>query len=261
MRKFNPLILLCLLIVTISGCASSENSIISMSLDGAVITEAPVIDETTRTIFVTVEPVDLSTITPTFELSANAEIGTLTLEDGQPCTCTVIAADGTASEWTITVTVEPGISFISDEIRKTFRGGVVDSADSINNEAYGNGVPSLSVCTTGQSGDMGLGFSEYYDLASDENNEVEILSLNLTNSSEQLISGFHWIVSSTSGFNGTINVEKTHTGDIGDWVIGTFFGSANGYVDGEMSGDIIRIDDGFFKLLRIADDSGTAYLF
>ena len=144
MKKAIYLLLAAAAVVIFAGCASSENSIISISFDGVgIVEESLVIDETTRTVSAIIEPVDISTIKPIFELSSNAVIGDVSLVDGDDCTCTVTAEDGTTSEWTVTVTVQPGVSFIYDGAFESFACGVLDSSDSDASEAYGDGVPLL----------------------------------------------------------------------------------------------------------------------
>lgn len=241
--------------VLFSGCASGENSIISMDLGGAVIVEdSLVIDETARTITAAIEPVDISNIIPAFELSANAAIGDITLEDGVASACTVTAEDGTTSEWVVTVTVKPGVSFTYDGVFESFVYGVLDSSDSDASDDYGNGVPSYSACTTGQSGDIVLAFREEYDLTEDKVTDSEWLIMMLSNESTTT-SALSWTNSFTFAAEGYIIENTDSLGNVGDFVTGTFLGTLE-----DAEGETVTITDGFYKLLRIADDSGTIYL-
>ena len=249
MKKISYLFLAAIAALIFAGCASGESSIISMDLDGAVLSGEPVIDAAARTVTATVEPVDLSAITPSFELSSNASIGELTLQDGEACTCTVTAEDGSTSEWTITVTVQPGISFYYDGTYKSFLFGVAD-------ENLGDGVPYCIFCTTGQRGDWCYGYSKEWVTGESVYNNTEMFILMLSNSSSKPVNALQWNFSSTSYIAGYIAADRIYNGEVGDWIIGSF----DNFLIAMSEDPAVTFDtiDGFFKVLRIADDTDAS---
>lgn len=90
---------------------SGENKLLSFSITGQL--SAPVIDEATHKITVTVMPIaNVSALSCSFSVSAGALVtfnnvrpaaNTATIDFSNPVTLNILAADGNTSAWTITV--------------------------------------------------------------------------------------------------------------------------------------------------------------
>ncbi|MBI9108574.1 MAG: hypothetical protein JEZ04_17655 [Spirochaetales bacterium] len=259
MKKLMPLVLIVLFILAVSGCASNENSIISITLDGAVLIGEPVIDEAAKTITASIEPADLSTITPTFVLSSNAEAGEITLEDGEACICTVTAEDMTSSEWTITVTVQPGASFVYEDTSISFLHGCINSLDGDLNNNYGDGVPYAIDYENEQSSFTGAcAYKKVWDYSTEETPTSENMSLQFSNAGI----GFFGYIDPTGSENitffgpGTLDVISF--GKIGEYITGTFSGTYEKRVGSDTEPTTtVKITEGFFKVLRLQDNLST----
>ena len=138
-------IVLVSLIVT--GCflfGPSDASIVSLSLG-----ELPVevsIDPSTRTVVAIAPPVDLALVKPTIGVSPGATlVGATSFADGVPAKVTVSPSFGRTVDWTVTVNVNPGVSFLLDGVRVTLLAGYTDSSDPERAVVWGSGMPGGSV--------------------------------------------------------------------------------------------------------------------
>ncbi len=121
---------------------SSEADIVS--LVSPYIVGEPQIDSENRTISLTVEPMDLSLFKPVFSLSEGAVLTSpASIEDGIPADFQVTAEKGNTAVWTVTVTVEYGISFTIGGEKIVLTGGMMHSGDEAINIALGEGIPGI----------------------------------------------------------------------------------------------------------------------
>ena len=156
------LITIVIAVIAITGCSlfgSAEAAIISFSVEGIVGTAE--IDPVTHSVTVTVEPMDISSIDPVITVSEKALLTEPeSIEDGVAATYTVTAENGDVVEWTVTVNVQYGISFVLDGTKVIFTHGFKDSSDSAANAAEGNGVPGIAVLSESSESYV---FEEVYD--------------------------------------------------------------------------------------------------
>ena len=128
----------------ISGFLGFDASIKGVTSD--CIVGDPVIDPDAKTVIVTVEPMDIAFFEPEFTLSDGAEITPPdNIADGEPAVFTVTSSNGTVVEWTVTVNVQYGVSFIIDGTKTILLGGYKHSTDSAFNTSCGNGVPGVMI--------------------------------------------------------------------------------------------------------------------
>lgn len=158
------LIIIVIAVVALSGCSlfgSDEASIVSFDVDGIV--GSADVDPVNLTVTVTVEPMDISSIEPEITVSEKALITEpSSIQDGVPATYIVTAENGDVVEWTVTVNVQYGVSFLLDGIKIILTGGWEYSDDATWNSYMGAGVPGIDV-DSGQS--LGYVYEERYDLA------------------------------------------------------------------------------------------------
>ena len=155
------------ILVTFSSCdlmtsifGSSEAAITAFT-EAGIIGE-PEIDVENATITLTVEPMDLSTFDPEITISESAVLTEPeSISDGVAATYTVTAENGDIVEWSVTVTVQYGVSFLVDGTKVVLTSGFEDSTDATTNAIVGNGVPGIDA-------DSGYSYSytleEVYDL-------------------------------------------------------------------------------------------------
>ena len=134
-----------------AGCEMADSSGSNLSTEAEIVSLAspyivgePRIDSENRTVSLTVEPMDLSLFDPVFSLSEGAVLTSpASLEDGVPAEFTVTAEKGNTVLWTVTVTVEYGISFTLGGERIVLTGGMMDSGDEETNADLGEGIPGI----------------------------------------------------------------------------------------------------------------------
>ncbi len=102
------------------------------------------IDNENRTVVITVEPMDISDISPDITISEGATItGPSSIEDGVAAVYTLTAENGDILEWEVTINVQYGVSFTVEGQKVVLTGGFKDSGDFTANEACGHGVPGI----------------------------------------------------------------------------------------------------------------------
>ena len=269
---FAALVLLTILVL-FTGCdfisqllASSEANIVSFSMDGIVGTAS--IDPVNHTVVVTAEPMDVSTVTPTVTVSESATLQTATLVDGQAATFRVTAEDGTVVTWLVTVNVQYGASFTyaSDPTHVVLTAGIIDSVDSSNNTAMGNGVP-LGLLSSGGSGDAGYAYAmrENYDWGTAESDPAEYVMLMFADAASGSYNGtesYFGYYRYVDGGSGDVALYSDSTDANGFQLAVSLFGAVGGDIVGTFSGTAYdatetahAITNGFFKVRRIADDA------
>ncbi|MDC7127109.1 MAG: hypothetical protein PQJ46_16195 [Spirochaetales bacterium] len=254
MKKITLLLLVALTTLALFSCASSDANITEMTLTGATLVGDPTIDSTNHTITATVKAVDLSTVTPSFSVSEGATAGDVTLTDGTEATCTVTAENGETVDWKITVTVNPGFTFIygSDSTKILFEEGII-SSDEATNTQYGAGLPLASYDTSDDITTSQI-FESDFDWDSDEeepdffvvifngNTTGEVSTLDIEGTVSEVM---FMIRSGMTGATCTI----TSYGNIGEYITGTF-----SCTEGFNDNDVINISNGFFKVLRLENN-------
>lgn len=145
--RIKVLVLSLAIVAALTGCdlwnsifGSSGASITSFTIDGIVGTAT--VDATQHTVVATVEPMDISALTPTVTVSAGATLTTAPVQDGVPVTFTVTAQNGTVTSWQVTVNVEYGTSFTVDGTTKVvMTHGYVDPSQTYSASLIGNDPP------------------------------------------------------------------------------------------------------------------------
>ena len=118
----------------------SDGEVISFTVDG-IVGDA-VINSVSKNINLTLEPMDISTIdNPTIITSEGATFQVPTLQDGVAVEFNVTAADGTVEVWSVTATVQFGISFDlnGEHIVSTF--GLADTTNIYTDTQLVNNKP------------------------------------------------------------------------------------------------------------------------
>ena len=127
-----------------SGTTTASSAALITAYASDYIVGTPEIDTANKTVAVTIVPMDISGFTPAVTVSEKATITPpSSIQDGVPAEYTVKAEDGTEVKWTVTVTVQYGITFSIDGTVTTLTGGFKNSGDTDEDEAYGSGVPGI----------------------------------------------------------------------------------------------------------------------
>jgi len=123
---------------------SSEAGIVSIDIDGLEATAS--IDSNAHTVTVTVPPMDITGLTVETAVSSGAELmESPALVDGETVTYVVEAEDGTKTEWSVTLHVQPGVSFTLAGEDYVFLYGVT-ADDTAAADKVGNGTPNIGTC-------------------------------------------------------------------------------------------------------------------
>jgi len=258
-------------LAALTGCefisqffASDQASIVSFSMDGIVGTAT--IDPDNRTVTLAVEPMDISTVTPTVTVSENATLQMATLVDGQAATFRVTAEDGTVVTWSVTVNVQYGMSFTyaSEPTHVVLTAGVVDSSDPSSNTVNGDGVPAGYAYVGGASDStFAYAMASNFDLAAAAGpplNYATVAFPGMTTGSFTGTESYFTYHRYVDGGAGDVYLESDYTADasfhlsvssfrdVGGDIVGIFYGSVN---DGMSAPHTLT--DGFFKVRRLAD--------
>jgi hypothetical protein len=270
MRRFLfPVIILAVL--SLSGCgwvlslfASGEAAIVEFSYEG--IDGTATVDPEARTVEITIPPINLASVTPVVEVTEGADLGPLpAFADGVPATVSITAENGDVVEWTVTVNLELGVSFLLNGERVIVQGGFT-STDPGTAEDYGNGVPPASVYSFGTGMDdiivPGSIISPPNAWNPDINERIELyVEIEVTGSNEYSTGDFYLyyeVDGDDDGIPEIYFVQESGTAtvneiaaEVGDIVSGVFAAAG---VNEMASGDLV-ITDGFFKVQRIVDDA------
>ena len=155
-RKFSVSVLMLAVLFIGSGCTlldsifgsgdttgdvqlSSDAHIVSFSLDGIV--GQAVIDPAGKTVRATVEPMDVSKLTPKITVSDKATLSASPgLVDGEPVEFVVTAENGDTSAWKVTVTAQHGITFKINSTKYTLIHGATDTTEGAT-YTFGDDTP------------------------------------------------------------------------------------------------------------------------
>jgi len=270
MKKSMYLLLALLPVFLFFGCPeappelSGDALIVSFDFDG--ITGEAVIDLENRTVTITTIPMDLSGIEPEISVSEGASLGEIpAFEDGVPADIIVTAEDGTVEEWTVTINVQRGISFLLDGTRVVLTAGLsgeyIGRAMSLS-RAIGAGEPG---CCYFDGYIDGFALNDVYDLDSEPLVE-EAVTIYADGESPDTYNDANCIVQYcldlepdgtyeidiNSNTAGTATVILNNSPAVGEDLYGSFSvaDTLNLVDDSDVS-----ISDGYFKLLRVDDES------
>jgi hypothetical protein len=141
-----------LLLASLTGCeflfGSDEAEITTFSVVGQ--TAPATIDTVNRSVVVTMEPADLSSLEVTVDISEGATLAGLpsAWSAGAAQDVTVTAENGDQAPWTITINVAYGIVFFYEGQRQFLTYGFVDSSDTYTSSQLADGLPALFADTT-----------------------------------------------------------------------------------------------------------------
>lgn len=264
-KRLVLLALSCALTLSLGGCFlfySSDADIVTFVLSG-LVAGTLTLDADARTVTATVEPMDISGLVPTVTVSDGAELTTQpALADGQPVTYVVTAENGDTASWTVTVTVQYGISYTQDGTRVVLTSGAVNGGSSGPTTAdLGNDVPWVSEYSLG-SGAVLVANTTTWDFAvspyppdSDWGYVQWQWTTAETGSFDETVATFAsgpagaQSFGAGSGTGGTFDLTVTAYGAIGEDAVGTFSGTII-----DLSDDTEHsLTDGFFKVIRIVD--------
>jgi hypothetical protein len=132
-RRYYPLVFIFSLAgLSLTSCLgewwappSSAAEVLSFQARGQV--GGAVINAASRSISLTLEPMDPADAAVSLTLSKGAECVPPLLKDGVSVLFTVTAEDGTQAAWTATATVQYGAAFTIDGIRRVLTAGLVDT--------------------------------------------------------------------------------------------------------------------------------------
>jgi len=264
MKRIAVLALALAALVGLGSCAlfkSGDAVILTFVLDGLV--GSATIDADAGTITATVEPMDLSAATPEVTVSEKAELTQHpALVEGEAVTYVVTAENGSTAEWTVTVTVQYGMSFSLDGTKVVLTAGIVNSADATLNEQYGNGVPLVTL--NGGNTLRAAALAEELDMA-DPPAATSTMALLMcgwetgdpgpgtfdetTASFGYMTTDYLAAAGASTATSTTLVAEITALGAVGGDVVGTFSGTAIDTNDATPA-----LTDGFLKARRVADD-------
>jgi hypothetical protein len=253
-------------LASLGGCGllnglfgSGEAAIVAFTMDGLV--GGAVIDPAARTVTATVEPMLVSGLTPTVTVSEEATLSTRpTLVDGEAVTYVVTAENGDEVPWTVTLTVQRGISFTYGSTKVVLTGGVVDSDDPENNAAWGAGVPPASYYPD-PGGTQGFVFDkpfEHGSLLVGEFARLVWFGEAATGVIDDVSAYFDYTVYGDPGVAISevvsaatlpLTVTVLQFGAVGGDIVGTLTGTVVSSSSGE-----VPLTAGFFKLLRVPDN-------
>ncbi len=148
MKYVSTVVLVALIGLAMSGCfppGASDAAILSFAFEGLSLTVE--IDPEARTVVVSSPPIDLSSISPTIEVTPDSSLtGPSELSDGDPAIYTLTDAGGESVEWTVTVNLERGMTFRLDGEWIVLLNGTDDVVDPIASghaDRWGNGSPNV----------------------------------------------------------------------------------------------------------------------
>jgi hypothetical protein len=265
MKRIAVLALAVAALVGLGSCAlfkSGDAAILTFVFDGLV--GSATIDADAGTITATVEPMDLSAATPEVTVSEKAELTQHpALVDGEAVTYVVTAENGSTAEWTVTVTVQYGMSFSLDGTKVVLTAGIVNSADATLNEQYGNGVPLAALNGGDTLGAVAL--AEQLDMAdppaAGAGTEASLMFAWAAGDPgpgtfDGTTAAFNYMTTDYLAAAGaftatptTLVAEITALGAVGGDVVGTFSGTVVDTNDATPA-----LTDGFLKARRVADD-------
>ena len=254
-------------VLLFSGCPASPTGAFIVSFDFDGIVGEAVIDTENRTVSITAVPVDLSVLVPEIVVSENAILGDLpAFEDGVPAVVGLTDQDGAVEEWTVTINLLRGISFLLDGVRVALTAGLTDTDPTPGRaEAVGDGVPGF--CVFSGDGDYldGFALNEVYDLfeapPAEEAGTIYVEGTSPDTYTGTSICFFHYCLD--SGLDGTYEIDiNTYENDeatvilknapaVGEDLYGSFFvpDATNGF-----DASSVVISEGFFKLRRVSND-------
>ena len=236
----------CDVVYSIPG--SDEAEILSFTMDGMVGTAT--IDSDKKTVALTVEPMDISSMEPEVTVSAGATLTTTNLVDGQAVFFKVIAENGAMVPWRIFIDVQYGISFTyaKNSQRVVLTNGVINSLDADDNLRVGDGLPSGSYASE-IYGTVAFAAEEDFDIglmSIPESYSVIQFEGSGTNEHNSVL----WIYTVEKGFlSYSISQDILRYDEAGGVVVGTFSGTAT-----NPNNTKYAITDGFFKVLRLDDN-------
>ena len=218
-----------------------------------------VIDATNHTVTATVQPMDISAVTPTVTVPQGATVTMSALKDGVAVPYTVTSKDGDAVTWNITVTVSFGIVFNYSLNQVMYTHGIIDSSSATNTVTYGSDTPS-GTYVTGYGSQL-FAMRDTYDVATMGGMQPPAYAMLMVTGDAQTgtfnstnglfmyydVSG-GISVQTQSILSFTITVQKY--GAVGSSIIGSF----SGWVLDSASTQH-QISGGFFKMKRLQDDT------
>jgi len=272
MKKCVYLLLALLPIFLFLGCPESppgdedllsgDALIVSFDFDG--ITGEAVIDLENRTVTITTIPMDLAGIEPAISISEGAVLGDIpTFEDGVPADILITAEDGTVEEWTVTINVQRGISFLLDGSRVVLTAGMTNFPPPVMSRSRALGAGEPGCCYFGTYID-GFALNEVYDYGIEPPvEEAATIATNgesagTYNNADCFVhycldlepDGFYEI--EINNDTGTSTVILNNSPAVGEDLYGSFsVADAVNLVDDSD----VSISSGYFKLLRVDDDS------
>jgi len=219
-----------------------------------------VIDATNNTVTATVQPMDISAVTPTVTVPQGATVTMSALKDGVAVPYTVTSKDGNAVTWNVTVTVSFGIVFNYGLYQVMYTHGVVDSSSATNTVTYGSDTPG-GVYVSTSSGSQLWAMKDTYDIYAMAGQQPPAYVMLIVPGNAQ--TGTFNSANSVFTYqdtSGSINVQTYASlsftitvvkfGAVGGSIIGSFYGLVQ---DSSGPGQH-QISGGFFKMKRLADD-------
>ncbi|TVQ28658.1 MAG: hypothetical protein EA382_01585 [Spirochaetaceae bacterium] len=239
----------------------------SLSIDGVSVDAT--IDRTARTVTAIVPPVDLARVQPAIGLSPGATlVGVPAFADGVPTSVAVSPTFGRPVNWSVTIHVSPGASFLFDGVRIVLTAGYTDSSDPEQAAAWGHGAPG------GSWSDNGFEFW-IYEMIDDLGSEDQTSGICLWVTLPEIAVGEYSIDDDdavTLGYwDDTLSVTAseltvivaTSPSSVGEYMTGSFQASLSGKgtkgdktKEGTEGGGppAHTLSDGFFKVVRVADN-------
>ena len=212
------------------------------------------IDSENKTVDVTVEPMDISSVEPDVKVSEGAMVTTETLVDGQAVTFDVTAENGTIVSWEVTAKVQHGISFTyKSDSKVVLTAGVIDSTDPDTNELVGDGVPYgyryesgyysyiYAMKKENEYNESWKHYARLYFIGSDtvDLNEFSAQLYYYRDGALYLTNYYYYL---------PFNLSITKYGKVGGSIQGIFSGTVRTY-DGTYK--FHELSDGFFKVRRL----------
>jgi hypothetical protein len=232
-----------------------EGSIKSFELPGLI--GEVTIDIDNQTVVATVEPMDLSSITPTVTVKEGATLTTAQLVDSEPVVFSVTLDNGTVEEWTVTVTVSGGVVYYRNGTKISLNKGFIHSNDASLNTRYGNDYPAGNYISgiNPQTNELVI-TRESYDWFS-RPSDFEFVEINFPNpwvgESSNNFEVYHGIVSGSSfvlyGTDATKSFIIDSYGIVGGFITGSFSGIGTEWGVGPCT-----FTNGYFKVVRVEND-------
>lgn len=274
-NSFLSVVLACTILLTASGCdlisdlfASDEAEILAFEVPNS--RSPAIIDAPQRTISVTVDPTDLRTLDPIVTASEGASVTPTEIKDGLPATFIVTAEDGSTAKWTVTVEIESGVSFILENVRVMIDQGIIHSTDPVKNQAAGDNTPCGFYFTLPDLSVLNV-FKTAYEPSTATAGEPEVF---WQGEFEGQQPGTFKSVSAPHGFMDFTNEADSYRSiSSKEFIMEVLsYDAAGGCITGTFSGTVRKISnddpatttyqtvsDGFFKVLRLADDANPGF--